>query len=96
VTVRAAGDRDEIAGTYKMSDGRWLEMRSRSGIVRADLDGVPVTTLRAVDATTLASVDSSMSMRFGRDREANMLVTVSLAAPGAAPQLIASLPAVRR
>lgn len=73
---------DEVVGTYQMSDGRRMSLRRRPGSIDADLDGEPVTRLRAVNTATgwqLRSQDGHMEMRFapsGNDDVQNVTVTL--------------------
>ncbi len=94
--VRSADDRAYIAGSYQLSDGRRLSLRTRGRAMVAELDGLPSTELRPEGMTTLSSADKRMTLRFNRDRDDNPLVTVSLAVDGAATQALVTLPASNR
>lgn len=93
--VNTRSDRDLIAGGYQLSDGRLLTLRSRGGLVVAQLDGHPTTVLRPSGAARLASADDRMSVQFQRDRHDEVTVTVSLAVDGRT-QTLAAVSARRR
>jgi hypothetical protein len=97
VPVRSVADRSDVAGIYRLADGRLLELRARPGTVVADLDGQPGSlVLRATDATTLSTADRRVTMRFSRDRDDTMQVTLSTTVDGGAPQMLAALAAPKR
>lgn len=62
-----AHEADDLKGLYFMSDGRRMRLNYRLGAIVADLDGEPVTELRAVSARELRSADGRMQMRFEVD-----------------------------
>lgn len=62
-----ASEADDLKGLYRMSDGRWMRLTYRAGTIVADLDGEPVTELRAESPLQLRSVDGRMQMRFDVD-----------------------------
>lgn len=74
-----AHEADDLKGLYFMSDGRRMRLNYRLGTIVADLDGEPVTELRALSARELRSSDGRMQMRFDVDSWRDRIdVTVTL------------------
>lgn len=63
----AVHEADDLTGRYHMSDGRRMRLTYRPRSIVANLDGEPVTQLRAVSSRELRSADGRVKMRFEVD-----------------------------